>query len=185
MSRQAWGKGRALLEALGLNRAEIAKCNSMHPLNEEESVQQGLQVWMEGGTNTTWDALLKALETAGIAVQQRNGLKEELCSNTGDSTWTAAVTHACVCVHVHMFASYPVPIFIPNFVCKEIGPGDIGGQSCRLPLCRNSHNFISLLIYFPYWHMAVAQPDEGACAELAMTYSASRLRVPTAYMYLH
>ena len=25
--------------------------------------------------------------------------------------------------------------------------------------------------------MAVAQPDEGACAELAMAYAASRLRV--------
>ena len=110
VSRQAWGKGRALLEALGLSRAEIAKCYGMHPLNEEESVQQGLQVWMEGGANTTWDALLKAMETAGIAVQQRDGLKQELCSSTGDSTWTTAVTHACVCACAYV-RLLPSPYF--------------------------------------------------------------------------
>ena len=85
MSRQAWGKGSALLEALGLTRAQIARCYSMHPLNEEESVQDGLQAWIEGGRNTTWGDLLRAMETAGIAIQQRDGLKEELCSNTGES----------------------------------------------------------------------------------------------------
>ena len=86
MSRQAWGKGRALLEALGLTGAQIARCYGMHPLNEEESVQEGLQEWIEGGRNTTWGDLLRAMETAGIAIQQRDGLKEELCSNTGEST---------------------------------------------------------------------------------------------------
>ena len=85
MSRQAWGKGRALLEALGLTGAQIAQCYGLHPLNEEESVQDGLQVWIEGGRNTTWGDLLRAMETAGIAIQQRDGLKEELCSNTGES----------------------------------------------------------------------------------------------------
>ena len=86
MSRQAWDKGRALLEALGLTGAQIARCYGMHPLNEEESVQDGLQVWIERGRNTTWGDLLRAMETAGIAIQQRDGLKEELCSNTGEST---------------------------------------------------------------------------------------------------
>ena len=86
MSRQAWGKGRALLEALGLTGAQIAQCYGMHPLNEEESVQDGLQAWIEGGRKTTWGDLLRAMETAGIAIQQRDGLKEELCSNTGEST---------------------------------------------------------------------------------------------------
>ena len=85
MSRQAWGRGRALLEALGLTGAQIAQCYGMHPLNEEESVQDGLQAWIEGGRNTTWGDLLRAMETAGIAIQQRDGLKEELCSNTGES----------------------------------------------------------------------------------------------------
>ena len=85
MSKQAWGKGRALLEALDLTGAQIAQCYGMHPLNEEESVQDGLQAWIEGGRNTTWGDLLRAMETAGIAIQQRDGLKEELCSNTGES----------------------------------------------------------------------------------------------------
>ena len=85
MSQQAWGKGRALLEALGLSGAQIAECYGMHPLDEEESVQHGLQVWLEGGANTTWEALLEAMDTAKIDVQQREGLKEELRSNTGDS----------------------------------------------------------------------------------------------------
>ena len=85
MSRQACGKGRALLEAIGLTGAQIARCYGMHPLNEEESVQEGLQAWIEGGRNTTWGDLLRAMETAGIAIQQRDGLKQELCSNTGES----------------------------------------------------------------------------------------------------
>ena len=85
MSQQAWGKGRALLEALGLSAAQIAECYGMHHPNEEEVVQRGLQVWLEGGANTTWEALLEAMETAEIDVQQREGLKEELRSNTGDS----------------------------------------------------------------------------------------------------
>ena len=84
MSRQAWGKGRALLVTLGLSEAQIAKCYYMHPLNEEEAVQHGLQVWMNGGTNPTWEALLNALETVEIDAQQ---LKEEVRSNTGDSHW--------------------------------------------------------------------------------------------------
>ena len=101
MSQQAWDKGRALLEALGLSAAQIAKCYGMHPLNEEEAVQHGLQVWLEGGTNTTWEALLEAMETAEIDVQQREGLKEELRSNTGDSHGLV-VYHVCVCVHMHV-----------------------------------------------------------------------------------
>ena len=96
VSQQAWGKGRALLEVLGLNEAQIAKCYGMHPLNEEESVQHGLQVWLEGGTDTTWEVLLKAMETAGIAVQQREGLKEELRSNTGDSQGLTVALHVCM-----------------------------------------------------------------------------------------
>ena len=85
VSQQTWGKGRALLEALGLTTAQIAECYGMHSLNEEESVQHGLQVWLEGGTNTTWEALLEAMETAEIDIQQREGLKEEIHTNTGDS----------------------------------------------------------------------------------------------------
>ena len=108
MSQQAWGKGRALLEALGLSAAQIAECYGMHPLNEKEAVQHGLQVWMDGGANTTWEALLEAMETAEIDVQQREGFKEELHSNTGDSH--GLMVALCVmrkggCVTVCMFAA--------------------------------------------------------------------------------
>ena len=74
-----------MLEALGLTGAQITNCYGKHPLNEEESVQEGLRVWIEG-SNPTWGDLLKAMETGGIPVQQREGLKEELYSRTGTST---------------------------------------------------------------------------------------------------
>ena len=81
--RQAYGKGRALLEALGLTKAQIAKYYGMYPQNEEEAVQDGLQAWIGGSLDSTWSDLLEAMETAGIDIQQREGLKEELCSNAG------------------------------------------------------------------------------------------------------
>ena len=111
VSQQAWGKGRALLEAVELSAAQIAKCYGMHPLNEEEAVQHGLQVWLEGGTNTTWEALLEAMETAEIDVQQREGLKEELCINTGDSH--GLMVALCICVHVCELVCVSV------FVCRH------------------------------------------------------------------
>ena len=108
VSQQAWGKGRALLAALGLSGAQIDECYGMHPLNEKESVQHGLQVWMERGANTTWEALLKAMETAEIDIQQREGLKEELRSSTGDSH--GLMVALCVmrkdgCVNVCLYAA--------------------------------------------------------------------------------
>ncbi len=78
VSSQAWGKGRALLEALGLNGALIVKWYSMYHPNEEESVQSGLQEWIGRRTNITWKNLLKAMNVAGIAVQQCEELKKEL-----------------------------------------------------------------------------------------------------------
>ena len=81
--RQAYGKGRALLEALGLTKAQIAKYYGMYPLNEEEAVQDGLQAWIGGSLESSWSDLLEAMETAGIDIQQREGLKEELCGNAG------------------------------------------------------------------------------------------------------
>ena len=95
VSRQAWGKGRALLESLGLTRAQIAKYYSMYPLNEEESVQDGLQAWIGGDINATWRDLLEAMKTAEIAIQQRDGLEKELCSSAGDYH-----LHMCTCVSV-------------------------------------------------------------------------------------
>ena len=120
VSRQACGNGRALLEALGLNKAEIDNCYIMHPLNEVESVQKGLQVWVEGRRNTTWDALLKAMEAAGIAVQQRNGLKEELRSNTGPKVSNPAFGRLYIAyIHVsYMHTCGHMPTNISVVVCR-------------------------------------------------------------------
>ena len=118
VSQQAWGKGRALLEALGLSGAQIAKCYGMHPLNEEEAVQHGLQVWLEGGTNTTWEALLKAMETAKIDMQQREGLKEDLRSNTGDSYGLMIASTVCVCVY--MCVSLCVCVHFCLWACMQL-----------------------------------------------------------------
>ena len=118
VSQQAWGKGRALLEALGLTTAQIAKCYGMHPLNEEEAVQHGLQVWLEGGANTTWEVLLKAMETAKIDMQQREGLKEDLRSNTGDSYGLMVASTVCVCVY--MCVSLCVCVHFCLWACMQL-----------------------------------------------------------------
>ena len=83
VSRHSYGKGKALLEALGLTEAQIAKYYGNSPLNEEEAVQDGLKAWIGGSLDSTWSDLLEAMETAGIDIQQREGLKEELCVNAG------------------------------------------------------------------------------------------------------
>lgn len=102
MRRPACGKRRALLEAVGLIGAQIAKYYSMHLLNEEESIQDGLQVWIVGGVNATWEDLLNAIETAGIATQQHEGLKEDLYNSTGDSgTYSCYYCmHVCTCIRL-------------------------------------------------------------------------------------
>ena len=71
------------MEALGLTSAQIAKFYSIYPLNEEESVQDGLQAWIGGDIKATWIDLLEAMRMAGIAIQQRDELKKELYSITG------------------------------------------------------------------------------------------------------
>ena len=79
VSSQAGGKGRALLEAFGLSTAQIKQYYGMYPLNEEESVQEGIQAWICEDLNSTWKDVLQAMETAGIAIQQCKKLEEELC----------------------------------------------------------------------------------------------------------
>ena len=100
MSSKAWGKGRALLEALGLTRAQIAKYYGMYPLNEEESVQEGLLAWNYIDFNATWRDLLEAMKMAGIAIQQCDGLKKELYSIAGDYMICYYHLHVCTCVTV-------------------------------------------------------------------------------------
>ena len=79
VSRNAAGKGRAVLEGVGLPGEMRNMCYTNNPLNEEEAVQAGLMKWKDGrGSSATWTVLLEAMKYAGIAVQHANRLKEEL-----------------------------------------------------------------------------------------------------------
>ena len=80
VSRKSAGKGRAVLEGLGLTSETIAACYNRHPLDEEEVVQYGLNKWAEGhhGYSPTWKVLIEAMAYAGIGQQHCKRLKEEL-----------------------------------------------------------------------------------------------------------
>ena len=80
VSRRVAGKGRAVLEGVGLDAPTIAACYTGHPLNEEEAVQEGLTKWSEGKglQPPTWEVLIEAVEFAGIAIQDIQGLKKDL-----------------------------------------------------------------------------------------------------------
>ena len=79
MSRNAAGKGRAVLEGVGLSPEAIQMCFSNALRNEEEAVQSGLNRWRDGeGKRPTWALLLDAMHYAKIGVQHITSLKEEL-----------------------------------------------------------------------------------------------------------
>ena len=79
VSRNAAGKGRAILEGVGLPGEMRNMCYTNNPLNEEEAIQAGLMHWKDGkGSSATWTVLLEAMKYAGIAVQHITKLKEEL-----------------------------------------------------------------------------------------------------------
>ena len=48
ISRRAAGKGRVVLEGVGLDAPTIAACFTAHPWNEEGAVQEGLTKWCGG-----------------------------------------------------------------------------------------------------------------------------------------
>ena len=80
MSRNAAGKGKAVLEGVGLDAPTIAACFTANPQNHEEAVQDGLTIW-KGGQGTqppTWGVLIDAMEYAQIEQQSVQGLKKEL-----------------------------------------------------------------------------------------------------------
>ena len=84
VSRRSAGKGRALLEKLGLSPEKIALCYSKYPQDEEEVVQEGLYAWKDDvSSEPTWKTLVDAMLYAGIGVQYVEELKEELyqCEN--------------------------------------------------------------------------------------------------------
>ena len=100
VSRQAYGKGRALLEALGLSTAKIKKYYGMYPLNEEESVQEGILAWIGEHLNSTWGDVLNAMKVSGIAIQQCKGLEEELCELLLSLACVYMCFHMTMCWHV-------------------------------------------------------------------------------------
>lgn len=78
VSRNAAGKGKAVLEYVGLSAEERNMVYANNPRDEEQAVQEGLLKWTESRVNTTWKVLVDAMRHAGIAVQYINKLKEEL-----------------------------------------------------------------------------------------------------------
>ena len=79
VSRQAAGKGRAVLEGVGLLSEVIDMCYVDHPHSEEEAVQAGLIKWRNGGGDQpTWRVLMDAIVYAQIGSQHLRTLEEEL-----------------------------------------------------------------------------------------------------------
>ena len=86
VSRNAAGKGRAVLEGVGLDSSAIEACFQSNPLNNEEAVQAGLIKWRDGGHRVfpcTWAVLIGAMEYAGVGQQHIAGLKEKICRKLG------------------------------------------------------------------------------------------------------
>ena len=81
VSRNAAGKGRAVLERVGLDSSAIEACFQSNPLKDEEAVQAGLIKWKDGSRQVfppTWGVLIVAMEYAGIDQQYIAGLKTKL-----------------------------------------------------------------------------------------------------------
>ena len=99
VSRKSAGKGKALLECLGLSPDEIKFCYQSNPLNEEQSIQDGLIKWWEThGNHCTWQVLLSAMHFAGIAQQHCTELVEELHQMMqGEVTLLLYTMPACLC----------------------------------------------------------------------------------------
>ena len=96
VSRKAAGKGRAVLEGVGLDSETIEACFRSHPETEEEAVQAGLVKWCGGRGNKlpTWRVLFAAMEYAQIAEQHVHELKKE----TGLFGKQCVTDGVCVCV---------------------------------------------------------------------------------------
>ena len=76
VSRVAAGKGRAVLEGLGLPEGMREMCFVNNPSNVEEAIQCGLLQWKNGhGCSPTWDMLLRAMAYAEIPLQDVKELK--------------------------------------------------------------------------------------------------------------
>ena len=87
VSRLGAGKGKAILEWVGLSPQEIKLCYQSNP-SEEEAIQDGLIKWWETcGDCCTWQVLLDAMKFAGIAQPHCIELVEELRQMQGEVTF--------------------------------------------------------------------------------------------------
>ena len=93
VSQPSVGKGRAVLEGIGLAPETIEACYGSYPRKEEEAVQAGLIEWVEGhhDSSPTWRMLLTAMEYAGVAQHHCQGLRDKLYQR---------LMGVCVCVCV-------------------------------------------------------------------------------------
>ena len=79
VSRVAAGKGRAILEGLGLPARVREMCFVNNPSNVEDAIQCGLLQWKNGqGYSPTWEVLQRAMAYAEVAVQDIKKLNEEI-----------------------------------------------------------------------------------------------------------
>ena len=112
MSRLSAGKGRAVLEGLGLAPEAIRACYGRHPLEEEEAVQDGLIKWAEGhhGYSPTWRILLDAMEYAHVAQHHCQELREKLHQKLIGKC-------VCVCVCVYVYVCVCVCVCVSTCMC--------------------------------------------------------------------
>ena len=79
VSRRAAGRGKAILEFIGLDTEIIDLCYQDNPRNEEEAIQDGLKRWIaKQGDHCTWQVLFDAMKFANIAQQHCTELVGEL-----------------------------------------------------------------------------------------------------------
>ena len=95
VSQTAAGRGRAVLEGVGLSHEAIQMCYINSQQNEEEAIQFGLMKWRGGsGDSPTWAVLIEAMEYAEIGVQHIKEMREkllkgEVCQLFGQSSISA------------------------------------------------------------------------------------------------
>ena len=97
VSRNAFGKGRAVLEWAGLDPEVVNHCYGSPTLDEEAAIQKGMLKWRETHGNVPLvvaSPILEARKFAGIAQQHCSGLVEELHQRMQGEV-TFPVKHSC------------------------------------------------------------------------------------------
>ena len=98
VSRITAGRGRAVLEGVGLESQIIEACYRNNRFKEEEAVQDGLTRWLDGQGQQppTCSMLIEAMEHAEIEQQYIQDLKKEL-DLLGMLFVTSMLCCVCVC----------------------------------------------------------------------------------------